>query len=747
MMLRYAFVLGLFPAGTLLAQPCMTSFTATASPQPVNGTYGCGETVTFCFTVTNWNSTNANWFHGIEANFGPGWDMSTLVPGPPPATCGPSAGTWGWYNNVSGQGPGFFFDLNNDGNPANNYGDFCTGAVNWQFCWTISVLSGPACQDGLSLAVNIDTFSDSQTGSWGSNGCGNDPNPSVFPGPVVIAACTANAGIGAPIDLCTTAPPTVLFNSLAGTPDAGGSWTDPAGAPHSGTLDPSVDAPGAYTYTVTSVAPPCSVQSVITVSVVQQPDAGIDGAITTCASEPSFPLAGLLGGTPSPGGTWSGPAGASSGTFDPAVDVGGAYTYSFPATAPCAAASATVMVTVNPSPTAGVDGNLTLCSSSPATALFASLGGSPDPGGTWSGPGGTPTSGTYDPATDGPGVYTYTVQGVAPCPNSTATVTVVENTEPDPGLDAATSFCSSDGATPLIGLLGGSPTPGGTWTGPSGNAIGGTLTPATAGSGAYTYTIGATAPCVGGQAVATITIVPAPDAGADGAVAVCDAGAPFSLFDELGGTPDAGGTWANAIGVPSTGTFDPNGDEAGVYTYTVAGVAPCANSTATVTVTVSAQPTAGSDGVAALCESGQTLDLFTALGGSPTPGGSWSAPGGGATTALLDPGTAVSGTYTYTVPGTAPCANDVAIVTVTIATEPDPGTDASTTLCQGSAAVDLFTVLGGSPDPGGVWTGPGGTVVPSLFDPATGAPGTYTYTLQATAPCTAQSATVGVTVG
>ncbi|HQW99512.1 MAG TPA: hypothetical protein PLS30_11230, partial [Flavobacteriales bacterium] len=109
-------------------QPCLVSNTFTASTPPVNGTYGCGETVTFCFTVTNWNSTNANWFHGVAANFGPGWDMSTLTPGPPPASCSGS-GSWAWYPSVQGtagtnigtQGPGFFYDYNpGDGNPGNN---------------------------------------------------------------------------------------------------------------------------------------------------------------------------------------------------------------------------------------------------------------------------------------------------------------------------------------------------------------------------------------------------------------------------------------------------------------------------------------------------------------------------------------------------------------------------------------------------------------------------------------------------
>ncbi|MCU0320348.1 MAG: hypothetical protein MUE88_09775, partial [Flavobacteriales bacterium] len=63
---------------TTWAQPCATGFLLTTSPLPQNGTYSCGETVTFCLTITGWNSTSANWFHGVSATFGAGWDLSTL---------------------------------------------------------------------------------------------------------------------------------------------------------------------------------------------------------------------------------------------------------------------------------------------------------------------------------------------------------------------------------------------------------------------------------------------------------------------------------------------------------------------------------------------------------------------------------------------------------------------------------------------------------------------------------------------
>ncbi|MBK7287535.1 MAG: hypothetical protein IPI95_10755 [Flavobacteriales bacterium] len=65
---------------------------------------------------------------------------------------------------------------------------------------------------------------------------------------------------------------------------------------------------------------------------------------------------------------------------------------------------------------------------------------------------------------------------------------------------------------------------------------------------------------------------------------------------------------------------------AGVYTYTINVPPPCVNVSSTVTVAVQAPPDAGSDGSLTLCISSPASDLFTALGGSPDTGGTWSGP-------------------------------------------------------------------------------------------------------------------------
>src|SRR5690606_41859675 len=117
------------------------------------------------------------------------------------------------------------------------------------------------------------------------------------------------------------------------------------------------------------------------------------------------------------------------------------------------------------------------------------------------------------------------------------------------------------------------------------------------------------------------------------------------------------------------------------------------------------------------------------LVGSPLAGGTWTDGGGASSPAPFssDPGT--PGAYTYTVAGVVPCPSESATVTVAVNTPPVPGTDGSIALCSSDAAANLFSSLGGTPQAGGTWTDAGGAASSGTFDPASGTPGAYTYTV------------------
>lgn len=550
-----------------------------------------------------------------------------------------------------------------------------------------------------------------------------------------------NAGSDGSLTVCSTDAPFGLFAALGGA-QAGGTWTAPGGGPFSGTYDPAVNAPGAYTYTVNGAAPCPNDQATVTVSENTAPNAGTDGSITLCSNGAPIILLASLAGAQA-GGTWTGSGGgAFGGMYDPAADAAGVYTYTVNGAAPCANDQATVTVSENIAPDAGVDGAITVCDVGGSVNLFSAVGGTPMAGGGWTDPGGAMFSGTYDPTVDIPGTYTYTLAGAAPCANDQATVAVTVTGSPDAGGDGSIVLCSDASSVALFTLLSAAD-PGGSWTAPGGIPHSGSLDPLVDASGIYVYDLVAIAPCISDQSVVTVTIVPAPDAGGDASITVCDAGAPIALFGALSGSPDAGGIWFDPGGAACGGTYDPTVDGPGVFTYTVGAAAPCVSDQATITVSESTSPSAGLDGAISECSDAAPSSLFAQLTGAD-PGGAWTGPGGLPHTGTLDPSVDPSGIYTYVVSTGAPCSPDQAVVMVTVDMAPDAGQDNSVQVCAGDPPFLLFTLLAGTPDAGGSWTDPMGAPSTGTFDPSASPAGVYTYTV-ANGTCAPDQSTVTMT--
>ncbi len=552
------------------------------------------------------------------------------------------------------------------------------------------------------------------------------------------------AGTNGTLSVCSNGVPVDLFTRLGGSPSSGGSWTGPGGGPVTANYTPGTSAPGVYTYTVQGL-PPCSASTAtVTVTQVAAPDAGGDRTIVVCSDDATFPLISRLNGTPDAGGSWTGPGGPHGPNFDPGVDPPGAYVYLVNGTTPCSNASATLTIQVREAPDAGTNATSTVCSIDGSFALFNVLGGAPDPGGAWTAPGGAAHPGTFIPGTSAAGIYTYTVTGQAPCDPASATVTVNVNTAPNAGANNTITRCSNAPSFQLFGQLAGTPSAGGTWTGPSG-AMNGTFIPGTSLPGAYVYRVIGTPPCADATAVVTVNVVAEPIAGTDGTASVCSNEVAFPLIGRLGGTPATNGTWSGPGGA-STGIFTPGTSQPGVFTYTVPGTAPCANATATVTVSVTTAPNAGTNGSITVCSSQGAVNLFTLLGGTPSSGGTWTRPDGLAHSGSYLPGSQVGGNYTYTVAGTGPCANATAVVQVVRIIAPNAGTNGTVTVCSTNAPFPLLSFLGGTPNGGGTWRGPGNVAFNGTFIPGTSPPGQYAYVVTGTSPCVNDTGFVSVQV-
>jgi len=357
-------------------------------------------------------------------------------------------------------------------------------------------------------------------------------------------------------------------------------------------------------------------------------------------------------------------------------------------------------VTVNPVTNPAATGpNVTVCAGTPQLNLFATPAG-----GTWSGPGVTP-SGQFNPSTAGVYVLTYSVGSGTCLTTDPLTVTVVAN--PNAIAPPDQDVCVNAAVLQLNG------TPaGGVWTGPVVTA-GGAFDPALAGVGVFnlTYTFTNANGC-SDSAPMTVTVNALPVVNAGNDQTLCDQPVP----QQLTGSP-GGGTWSGA-NVSAGGLFTANGTGTFTLTYTYTDANGCtATDDAVITVVPVTNPAnAGPD--VSLCVGGPAIQL----NGAPA-GGSWSGTGvtaGGSFT----PTTVGNVVLTYAV-GTGTCiTQDQVTITVNALPVVNAGPDALLCIHAG------LTTLAGAPA-GGTWSGtaitPGG-----VFDPAAAGVGsftqTYTYT-------------------
>ncbi|MBB4803039.1 gliding motility-associated-like protein [Flavobacterium nitrogenifigens] len=170
---------------------------------------------------------------------------------------------------------------------------------------------------------------------------------------------------------------------------------------------------------------------------------------------------------------------------------------------------------------------------------------------------------------------------------------------------------------------------------------------------------------------------------------------------------------------------------------------------------------AGTDGQKVICDIenpvNESLSLFSLLGGSPVPGGTWSdnnnLKGLDPATGILHPQLITKGgvyQYTYTAPSTAGCTNNKAVVTITIGAFPGVGSQA--TVCNDSNYFNLFTAFDSNsmgPHSNGQWRNSEGKVIePSLYigdiDKKTTLQ--FTYTVPPVLECSPASKSTTVTV-
>ncbi len=437
-----------------LCATCLLGSDLTVTPAPVNGTYNAGQTVDFCFTVTNYNQTAVNWLHGVDLNFGPGWDVATLTPTSIPGSCNVTAGAnWGFYNSVTGTalgvtyGPGFFYETSSggpglDGNPGNNFGDAGVGTTCPRtFCWRITTNQTGSCIDGASLNVAINTTGDYESGSWTSSGCTQDPIVNFN----AALSCCPQALISTVPCTCGSTNGSATATGQGLNPPFDYTWSDALGT----TLQTVVNVagsntlsgllPGQYFVTVVDANNCTSIQTATVAST---------GSITATANNtgPYCP-GGTISLSSTAGATsyaWSGPSGFTATTQNATqssatVAMSGTYTVTITDAGGCTA-TATTNVMVNPNPTASITPVSGAICSGQITTLTASGGGTY----LWSN---AASSAAVSVSPVGTTTYTVTVTNNG-C-SDTATATVNVNANPIASISPATSTICNGQSTSL----------------------------------------------------------------------------------------------------------------------------------------------------------------------------------------------------------------------------------------------------------------------------------------------------------
>ncbi|WP_298550050.1 gliding motility-associated C-terminal domain-containing protein [uncultured Algibacter sp.] len=478
-----------------------------------------------------------------------------------------------------------------------------------------------------------------------------------------------------------------LFSLLSGTVDSGGQWytgVDNSGTTITNIIDLSVLGLGnnQYTYEVIDSSM-CSNTTTVGILIEDAPESGIANApVEFCLAEittgQTYNLFDLLTDEDQTG-TWNDDdaSGALSGntvTLDGLVTGTYDFTYDVDAIDSCDDVNVTVSIIINDTPAPTAVTPQEFCDTATVADLVAT---------------GT-TIQWYDADTGGNLLTDTTVlvdaqiyyasqtDATTGCESSirTAVTAFIYQTPNAGGPNATPIVACNDSTIDLTIGLDGTEDTGGTWYEGSDNS--GTVivdptmydvTALSANNYQFTYYIIASAPCVDASTTITVTIEEPLDAGTDGTpLNLCSNNGTVNLFDQLGGTPETGGSWNPTL--TNSGIFDPLIDAPGTYTYTLEN--SCGTFSSDINVAVTLAPNAGSDNTAPICVIDGITDLSTFLSADAQSGGTWTFSGTGVTD-QFNPSIDPAGVYTYTVFASGPCSTDsTAEITVIVNDTPTP---------------------------------------------------------------------------
>ena len=608
---------------------------------------------------------------------------------------------------VSGGTGGYSYQWSPNGSGANP-----SGLIDGTYIATVTDANG--CTDTLSAIVAIDTLSP-------------------------VAAAAANGVLD-----CIQTSINISGNGSDTGPNISYQWSGPGIVSGGNTINPTVNAPGTYTITVTNTLTGCTETATAAVTEDITPPVAVGNAPPITCANSTIVIDGVGSDTgPNISYQWTGPGIVSGGsTISPTVDQGGNYT--FTVTNSINGCETTISVNVPEDlalPVAIANAPPITCNDTSVSIDGVGSETGPNVSYQWTGPGIVSGGTTLNPVVDQPGTYTLTVvDGGNGCEN-TVSVTVDDQTQlPNAVANADPITC----ANPTISIDGnGSSTgPGYTynWTTNDGNIVSGgnSINPTVNQAGTYTLTV------VNGQTgcenMVSVTV------GEDLTPPVAEAGPPYELTCavtdiQLDGTgTDTGANynyqWTGPGVVSGGNTLQPTVNQPGTYSISVINSQNGCETIDQVVVTQDITlPTAVGNAPPITCDvPGVTINGTGSSTGSEF-GYQWTGPGiiSGATT--LNPTVDQPGTYTLTVLNNDNGCEQTASVTVQDLTQlPNAVATASPLTCAQTSISISGNGSSTGPQYTYQWTTNDGNIVSGAtqLNPLVDETGTYTLLVENT---------------
>lgn len=324
-----------------------------------------------------------------------------------------------------------------------------------------------------------------------------------------------------------------------------------------------------------------------------------------------------------------------------------------------------------------------------------------------------------------PGIYDFQLT----VNNQSFSEIITIGTLNNPSGTSEIAICSTDPIVNLIDFMDPSIPGGGWWTNISGDLISATIDPELTPSGYYVYWFNEGSCNV--PYLLDLNVNAPANPGITTTYLICETYQAFPLFDALFGNPDPNGIFYNPGGIPDDGIYNPATDQTTLFTYQIDTVPGCAVVISTLFVIENQLPYPGISSSITVCPDALPFVMFDYLQGNPDAGGLWYNALNQLVGPIFDPAILPAGTYTYRLTAATPCTPQSSTLTINFNNGIDAGQNNSAIYCSNQSSVDLIDILNGTPDAGGIWSGPEGPVPSGQFNPAIDAPGVYSYLVQA----------------